>query len=694
MAVVRHKEAIHSGHFMISDFEAEAEDEEDIAVPPPEEGSNIPTLMTAEEEEAEEAEAAEAIQTTLPLTVSENLGPLQQHLNLMGKDGKCETVIDLSLNKLFRSMTIAYRQRLTSPKWNRFRGLKLRWKDKIRLNNVIWRCWHIQFIKGSSQLLWPFANPLEIDNHNRTEGSTLLEGKYWKRKLKTVTKEYMKWRLFYKKRGEEEGAENDDDDGNTQFDLIMQTFQPSAGAGLSKDDAELDLNDDFLLDLFNTFNGDGPGPGGKSPGGGAVASFQFPNPRELQKSTTNADFIQPGLVQLQPNLDDFFMGLDSQQEWLLGKLPTIQEDAEEDNLHQQHQQQGSGAGTSRTTSSSAVRQQQHPPAASKGKTLPNIAPQQQQQQQQLQQQQQSTANFAMSSVSVQQQQQQQQLPTAPVAPLPQRQLSGDSSSGSNSYPLNLVAAAGTSGASAPGAVRSSTGAPPPNAVIAPLQTVEEANAFLSQQQQPPRPQATVMDLASAAVALQQQQQQQQQLQLQLSSNGNSLYPPPSYQAPLASEPRQKLQQSLYNNSQKRHSPKHRILVQHREYTEEAQQQQQQQLPTYETAKNLTVPFASSSQQQGQLDDEGANRQLMQQSSPYEGKFTSSAINATTATAAARVATAAAAAPAPHPASSRLENSQLPEKYAKTDNCTDVPPRATGRRRILIGREASRLLSQG
>ena len=34
MAVVRHKEAIHSGHFMISNFEAEEQDdEENIAVP-------------------------------------------------------------------------------------------------------------------------------------------------------------------------------------------------------------------------------------------------------------------------------------------------------------------------------------------------------------------------------------------------------------------------------------------------------------------------------------------------------------------------------------------------------------------------------------------------------------------------------------------------------------------------------------
>ena len=37
MAVMRHKEAIHSGHFMVSDFEAEAEDEVEMALvsPPP-----------------------------------------------------------------------------------------------------------------------------------------------------------------------------------------------------------------------------------------------------------------------------------------------------------------------------------------------------------------------------------------------------------------------------------------------------------------------------------------------------------------------------------------------------------------------------------------------------------------------------------------------------------------------------------
>jgi MAX-like protein X len=50
---------------------------------------------------------------------------------------RAQSIIDISLNKLFQSMSIAYRQKLTSPKWNRFRGLKLRWKDKIRF---LYRC--------------------------------------------------------------------------------------------------------------------------------------------------------------------------------------------------------------------------------------------------------------------------------------------------------------------------------------------------------------------------------------------------------------------------------------------------------------------------------------------------------------------------------------------------------------------------
>jgi hypothetical protein len=42
-----------------------------------------------------------------------------------------------------------------------------------------------------------FASPLDCDQHNKPE-AVVLEGKYWKRRLATVTAEYKKWRIFFK----------------------------------------------------------------------------------------------------------------------------------------------------------------------------------------------------------------------------------------------------------------------------------------------------------------------------------------------------------------------------------------------------------------------------------------------------------------------------------------------------------------
>ncbi len=499
MAVVRHKEAIHSGHFMISDFEAEAEDEEDLAVPPPEEGSNIPLprLITAEEED----DGEEVGIPPVPLP-EEKFDPMQ-HLKV-GKDGKCETVIDLSLNKLFRSMSIAYTQKLTSPKWNRFRGLKLRWKDKIRLNNVIWRCWHIQFIKGSNRLMCAFANPLEIDNHNRTEGGTLLEGKYWKRKLKTVTKQYMKWRMFYKGRGNE----NDEEITDQQWDLIFQSpFQVMEG---SKDDAALDLmgpDDDFLMDaLFSTFNGDA---GGKSPGS-SVAGIQFPNPREISKATTNADFIQPGLVQLQPNLDDFFTDLDSQPDWLLSKLPTIQESPEE------------GSSQQFSVQHPVPRQGQMP---SKGKVLPGSSD--------------------------------GQYPVQQVPGLPSDRSRVQTGQSIKYQPPSVQ----------PEPANAQLLPPPGTEISQYLQVPQQ----IAPNQQGQQGQGTVMDLAAAAMAVQEQRQQQQPRHPQQENtagvSSNSLFPPfaPDLEkkSPPQAHPQPHPHPSSTCVSQKRHSPKHRIL--HKEY---------------------------------------------------------------------------------------------------------------------------------
>lgn len=48
----------------------------------------------------------------------------------------CETIIDYFI--------LSFSGKLVSPKWKNFKGLKLLWRDKIRLNNAIWRAWYMQ----------------------------------------------------------------------------------------------------------------------------------------------------------------------------------------------------------------------------------------------------------------------------------------------------------------------------------------------------------------------------------------------------------------------------------------------------------------------------------------------------------------------------------------------------------------------
>ena len=405
MAVMRHKEAIHSGHFMVSDFEADdvaEEDDVDFATAEGDEAEKAPIIRGGsvgvgedDEEARRKAEAADAMSKLSQVReVPGGGGPVSPDPEPGGSvvgagevppmsDGAAiasmrgivsssgdvasssrRMVIDISLKQLFKRMSNAYRHNFTSPKWNKFRGLHLRWKDRIRLNNVIWRCWHQQFIKQRTTLLCAFANPLEIDNHNCTEGGTLLEGKYWKRRMDNITSEYKKWRKFYKNRYGDAG----EDDVDRAMELLFekQPFQLLEG---SKDDAALSgmfNNDNFLFeallgenhngfdaamnpssgfghlagDMFDNNGSSGGGGGGvastahigQSNSGGvsstvsadyghlamnSVLSVPFPKANVI-RGTTNADFIQPGLVQLQPNLEDILsmdFDLDSQHGW-------------------------------------------------------------------------------------------------------------------------------------------------------------------------------------------------------------------------------------------------------------------------------------------------------------------------------------------------------------------------------------------
>ncbi|CAH1110355.1 unnamed protein product [Psylliodes chrysocephalus] len=280
------KECIHSGHFMVSTFEAEEQDDEDnVAVPIPENTSDTVTVSVP-----------------LPLV---SVKPKNAHISKELQRNHQQLSIDTSLSKLFQAMSLAYRQKLTSPKWNRFRGIRLRWKDKIRLNNVIWRCWHLQFIKKENTLICQFASPLDVDTHNKPE-AVVLEGKYWKRKLAAVTAEYKRWRMFY--RNNILGHNRDAADQLLEIDLLGWDSGSSENIDniMMVDEDYMGLMSDTL---FSTITNQ---------------PFVFPDSREIAKAGL-ADFIQPSLGPLQPNLEDY-MDLDPFQALIGSKLATVPEE--------------------------------------------------------------------------------------------------------------------------------------------------------------------------------------------------------------------------------------------------------------------------------------------------------------------------------------------------------------------------------
>ncbi|XP_071944919.1 MLX-interacting protein-like [Antedon mediterranea] len=204
-----------------------------------------------------------------------------------GENKNCSTnEIESSFSKLFECLSLAYNGgRIVSPKWKWFRGLKLSTKDKIRLNNAIWREWHMQFRGGRPPIVCQFASPLTETNHSAPE-AVILEGKYWKRTPSTVVSEYNKWRIFMMQQKKIDSSAKSNRDKkhaelikNMKFDIYNEepmVFEDSFFA-------------DFHDTLFTSLN----------------QPFAFPNPKELAHMN-NADMIQPGLVQLQPTLESSF----------------------------------------------------------------------------------------------------------------------------------------------------------------------------------------------------------------------------------------------------------------------------------------------------------------------------------------------------------------------------------------------------
>ncbi|XP_029915752.1 MLX-interacting protein isoform X2 [Myripristis murdjan] len=274
----RESQIIHSGHFMVSSPHSEH---------PPKKGYDFDTVNK------------QTCQT--------------YHF---GKTSTSHLSIDASLTKLFECMTLAYSGKLVSPKWKNFKGLKLLWRDKIRLNNAIWRAWYMQYVEKRENPVCHFVTPLDgtMDSEvHRPAEVIATEGKYWKRRIEIVIREYHKWRTYFKKR------KHKDDDLSSllkgpeeQFSLFGEVSPDMLRVSFCQDEEtaarrvprkhhespvpmEMDslfdmdvLMSEFSDTLFSTLASHQP--------------IAWPNPREIAHAG-NADMIQPGLIPLQPNLD-------------------------------------------------------------------------------------------------------------------------------------------------------------------------------------------------------------------------------------------------------------------------------------------------------------------------------------------------------------------------------------------------------
>ncbi|XP_056359970.1 MLX-interacting protein isoform X2 [Oenanthe melanoleuca] len=173
--------------------------------------------------------------------------------------------IDASLTKLFECMSLAYSGRLVSPKWKNFKGLKLQWRDKIRLNNAIWRAWYMQYLEKRKNPVCHFVTPLDgsvdVDEHRRPELQ-----KHKDEDLSSLVRDDDVV-LWQKRRYGRETPVPMEEGSLLDADMLMSEFTDT---------------------LFSTLS--------------SHQLVSWPNSRDIGH-LGNADMIQPGLIPLQPNFD-------------------------------------------------------------------------------------------------------------------------------------------------------------------------------------------------------------------------------------------------------------------------------------------------------------------------------------------------------------------------------------------------------
>ncbi|EJD73734.1 CBR-MML-1 protein [Loa loa] len=281
------QEPIHSGHFMTSNPHSDEllPDEEVVGVVV--EDDVVELMQDAEQKDQDLRDLN--VQDEKPVTFYK-FGPKRTQ----------SIAIDVSLNKLNKCIKVAY-NKMTTPKWKNFKGLRLHWKQRIRLNNVIWRAYYMEFRrpdkdKSKRTPYCYFTVPDDDSTHVKLTG-TVVEGMYWKRSMDALQAQYKRWRhLRTRRRGRRRGIS-----WNQEISFVPQlAVQNSMPQNLSTEQPDTDdLDNEFTDTLFANL----------------MQPYTFPNPKEITQGC-NADVMQPGLLSLQPSIEEIMASLDPPEQLL------------------------------------------------------------------------------------------------------------------------------------------------------------------------------------------------------------------------------------------------------------------------------------------------------------------------------------------------------------------------------------------
>ncbi|KAL4001778.1 Helix-loop-helix DNA-binding domain family protein [Acanthocheilonema viteae] len=280
------QEPIHSGHFMTSNPHSDEllPDEEVVGVVVEDDVEH----MQNDEQKVQDLRDLN-VQDEKPVTFYK-FGPKRTQ----------SIAIDVSLNKLNKCIKVAY-NKMTTPKWKDFKGLRLHWKQRIRLNNVIWRAYYMEFRrpdkdKSKRTPYCYFTVPDDDITHVKITG-TIVEGMYWKRSMDALKAQYKRWRhLKTRKRGRRRGVS-----WNQEISFVPQLAVENPmpkNSSAEHQDAD-DLDNEFTDTLFASL----------------MQPYTFPNPKEITQGC-NADVMQPGLLSLQPSIEEIMASLDPPEQLL------------------------------------------------------------------------------------------------------------------------------------------------------------------------------------------------------------------------------------------------------------------------------------------------------------------------------------------------------------------------------------------